>query len=169
MNVDGAWTHISSVPPSYPHGETLRLGAFQRHARSVSRRLSSGVRGLRASLSYPPDPQTSEEALPRGEGGQDRCGEQGEGSSAPEKGAPAPSPAPRPSESKGPRAGDPGPSPPGGSPGCRGWTSPASAPRPSPRRRARGPGCAPTTPRRRSWLTCPFSVPILIKKAHAHP
>ena len=45
MNVDGAWTHISSVPPSYPHGETLRLGAFQRHARSVSRRLSGGVRG----------------------------------------------------------------------------------------------------------------------------
>lgn len=45
-NFDGAWKQISSVPPFYPHGETLRLGAFQRRARSVSRRSEIGAGGF---------------------------------------------------------------------------------------------------------------------------
>ena len=45
-NFDGAWEQISSVPPFYPQGETLRLGAFQRRARSVSRRSEIGAAGF---------------------------------------------------------------------------------------------------------------------------
>ena len=66
MNFDGAGAHLISVSPFYPHGEKLRLGGFQSRARSVSRRLSGGARGLRASMSFPLKPQTSAEALPGG-------------------------------------------------------------------------------------------------------